>query len=205
MTTTGVDYPVRFDVDYPESSSRWRALLGVLFIFPKLVLLIPHLVILYFLGLAAFVAAYIGYWAVLITGKYPQGLFDFLVGVQRWSSRTDSWLYGLSDGYPPFSLSDPDYPAAFEADYPETSSRWRALLGALFFAKIILLVPHIIVLWALGIILFFAAYIGYWIVLITARYPQGLFNFVSGVQRWEYRTTAWLFGLVDSYPPFSLK
>jgi hypothetical protein len=205
MSTTGVDYSVRFEVEYPESSSRWRALLGVLFVFPKLVLLIPHLVILYFLGLAAFVAAYIGYWVVLITGRYPQGLFDFLVGVQRWSSRTDSWLYGLSDGYPPFSLSDPDYPAAFEADYPETSSRWRALLGALFFAKIILLVPHIIVLWALGIILFFATYIGYWIVLITARYPQGLFNFVAGVQRWEYRTSAWLVGLTDSYPPFSLK
>lgn len=205
MSTTGVDYSVRFEVAHPESSSRWRALLGVLFVFPKLVLLIPHLVILYFLGLAAIVVTYIGYWAVLITGKYPQGLFDFLVGVQRWNSRTDSWLYGLSDGYPPFSFTEAEYPAAFEADYPETSSRWRALLGALFFAKIILLVPHLIILYALGIILIFAVYVGYWIVLVTARYPEGLFNFVSGVQRWEYRTTAWLVGLTDSYPPFSLK
>ena len=205
MSTTGVDYSVRFEVGYPESSSRWRALLGVLFVFPKLVLLVPHLVILYFLGLAAIVVTYIGYWAVLITGKYPKGLFDFLVGVQRWSSRTDSWLYGLSDGYPPFSFTEAEYPAVFEADYPEMSSRWRALLGALFFAKIILLVPHLIILYALGIILFFAVYVGYWIVLVTARYPEGLFNFVSGVQRWEYRTTAWLVGLVDSYPPFSLK
>lgn len=205
MSTSSPAYPVRFEVEYPESSSRWRALLGVLFFFPKLVLLIPHLVILYFLGLAALVAAYIGYWAVLITGKYPAGLFNFLADVQRWSSRTDSWLYGLSDGYPPFSLGDPDYPAVFEAEYPESSSRWRALLGAIFFAKTILLIPHLILLWVLGIILLFAVYVGYWIVLITARYPQGLFNFVSGVQRWEYRASAWLFGLVDSYPPFSLK
>ena len=205
MTTTGVEYPMRFEVDYPESSSRWRALLGVLFFFPKLVLLTPHLVILYFLGLAALVATYIGYWAVLITGKYPEGLFSFLVGVQRWNSRTDSWLYGLADSYPPFSLSDPDYPATFEVDYPESPSRWRALLGALFFAKIILLVPHLIVLSALGIVGFFAIYIGYWIALITGRYSSGLFNFVSGVQRWSYRTQAWLAGLTDKYPPFSLR
>ena len=202
MTTTGVEYPMRFEVEYPESSSRWRALLGVLF-FPKIVLLVPHLVVLSFLGIAASVVTYIGYWAVLITGKYPEVLFNFLVGVQRWSARTDSWLYGLADSYPPFSLSDPDYPATFEVDYPESSSRWRALLGVLF-GKFLLLIPHLIVVSALGIIMFFAVYVGYWIALITGRYPAELFNFVSGVQRWSYRTNAWLYGLTDKYPPFSL-
>ncbi len=97
-------YPVDFEVEYPESGSRLLALIGVLFFF-KWILLIPHLIILTFLGIAQFVVVYIGYWAVLITGRYPKGLFDFGVGVQRWSLRTTAWLNGWSDRYPPFSLS----------------------------------------------------------------------------------------------------
>ena len=203
MTTNGVDYPVRFDVDYPEASSRWRALLGVLF-FLKIVLLIPHLVVLYFLSIASFVALYIGYWAVLITGRYPEVLFNFVAGVQRWSTRTDSWLYGLTDSYSPFSLSEADYPASFEVDYPESSSRWRALLGVIFL-KFVLLIPHLLIVSALGIANLFAIYIGYWIVLITGRYPRDLFDFVVGIQRWTYRSNSWLSGLTDRYPPFSLR
>ncbi len=205
MSTTGVDYSVRFEVEYPESSSRWRALLGVLFFFPKLVLLTPHLVILYFLSIAAFVATYIGYWAVLITGKYPEVLFNFLVGVQRWSARTDSWLYGLADSYPPFSLTAPDYPASYEVGYPESSSRWRALLGVLILPKLAFLVPHFAILYGLWLASFAAIYVGYWIALIRGRYPAELFEFVSGVQRWSYRTEAWLAGLTDRYPPLGLR
>lgn len=204
MTTGGADYPVSFEVDYPESSSRWRALLGVLFLL-KAVLLIPHLVILFFLWIAAVVVTYVGYWAVLITGQYPRGLFGFITGVQRWNSRTDSWMYGLTDRYPSFSLSERDYPVAFEIEYPEASSRWRALLGALLFAKALLLIPHMIILYGLGIALLAAVYVGYWIALITGSYPSELFAFVSGVQRWEYRTTSWLVGLTDRYAPFGLE
>ena len=204
MSTSATDYPVSFEVDYPESSSRWRALLGVLF-FLKIVLLIPHLVILLFLWIAAIVVTYIGYWAVLITGTYPRGLFDFIAGVQRWNSRADSWFYGLTDRYPSFSLSERDYPVNFEIEYPESSSRWRALLGVLLFAKALLLIPHWIIFYGLGIATFAAVYVGYWLALITGSYPSELFAFVSGVQRWEYRTTSWLVGLTDSYPPFGLK
>ena len=203
MTTSGVDYPVRFEVDHPESPSRLLALLGVLLLV-KWVLLIPHIVILIFLGIASLVAMYIGYWAVLITGTYPEVLFNFVAGVQRWSTRTDSWMNGLTDTYSPFSLSVADYPAAFEVNYPESPSRWRALLGVIFL-KAVLLIPHLIIVAALGIANFFAIYIGYWIVLITGRYPRDLFDFVVGVQRWNYRSNSWLSGLTDKYPPFSLR
>ena len=147
---------------------------------------------------------YIGYWAVLITGRYPQSLFAFVLGVQRWTTRTDSWMYGTVDRYPPFSLSDVDYPARFEVDYPEVPSRGLALLGVLFLIKLILLVPHIIILYALGFVSFVVVYIAYWAVLITGRYPRGLFTLVVGVQRWSYRTNAWFLGLTDRYPPFTL-
>ena len=196
------DYPVRFDVDYPELPSRGLALLGAL-LFIKGLLLIPHVIILFALGIAASLVVYIGFWAVLITGRYPEGLFDFVVGVQRWQTRTDSWMYGFADRYPPFSKGVEYYPARFEVDYPESSSRVLALLGALLFIKMVLLIPHLVILLFLSILMTVAVYIGYWAVLITGRYPVGLYTFVSGIQRWNYRVGAWLAGLTDRYPPFS--
>ena len=103
MAASGNDYPVSFEAGYPESPSRLLALLGVIF-FIKIILLIPHLIIIYFLSIASFVVMYIGYWAVLITGSYPRGLFNFQIGVQRWSLRLNAWLAGWTDRYPPFSL-----------------------------------------------------------------------------------------------------
>ena len=203
MQSGDTGYPVRFEVDYPEAPSRGLALLGVFFLLKPL-LLIPHIIILYLLGIAGFIVFYIGYWAVLVTGRYPEGLFAFVLGVQRWSVRTDSWVYGTVDRYPPFSLSDVDYPARLEVDYPDVSSRGLALLGVLFLIKIILLVPHLIILYALGLVSFVVVYVAYWVVLITGRYPRGMFDLVVGVQRWNYRTSAWLVGFTDRYPPFTL-
>ncbi len=96
------------------------------------------------------------------------------------------------------------YPAVLQVEYPEHCSRLLALLGAVFFVKGILLIPHIIILILLGTAQGLVIYIGYWAVLITGRYPRGLFNFGVGVQRWGLRTTAWMNGWADSYPPFSL-
>ena len=103
MTTGENDYPVTLEIGYPETSSRLLALLGVLF-FVKGLLLIPHIIILNFLSIISFILMYIGYWAVLITGRYPRGMFAFQVGVQRWSMRTNAWMAGWSDRYPPFSF-----------------------------------------------------------------------------------------------------
>ncbi len=203
MTSQSADYPVRFEADYPESPSRVLALLGVL-LFLKGLLLIPHIVILYVLSIVVTVVVYIGYWAVLITGRFPGGMFNFIVGVQQWSARTDSWMYGWSDKYPPFNLGVQDYAARFEADQPESSSRLLALLGVIFFIKWVLLIPHLIILVVLGTVALIVGYIGFWVVLITGRYPEGLFNLITGFQRWNYRNGAWMGGLTDRYPPFSL-
>ena len=96
------------------------------------------------------------------------------------------------------------YSAVLQVECPGRCSRLLALLGALFFVKWILLIPHIIILILLGIAQGIVIYIGYCAVLITGRYPRGLFNFGVGVQRWGLRTTAWMNGWADSYPPFSL-
>lgn len=96
-------YPAVWQIEYPERSSRLLALLGALFFF-KAVLLIPHIILLYALGMAQFLVIYFSYWAVLITGRYPRCLFNFGVGVQKWSIRTDAWMWGWTDSYPPFCL-----------------------------------------------------------------------------------------------------
>ena len=97
-------YPAGLQVEYPERCSRLLALLGVLF-YVKAILLIPHIIILILLGMVQGIVIYIGYWAVLITGRYPKGLFHFGVGVRRWRFRVDAWMNGWTDSYPPFSLS----------------------------------------------------------------------------------------------------
>ena len=95
-------YPVNLDVQYPEHPSRLWALGTLFFLIPKMVVLIPHLIILYVLGFVAMVVAIIGQLAVLFIGRYPRGLFDFVVGFSRWQMRVNGFLMGLTDTYPPF-------------------------------------------------------------------------------------------------------
>ena len=97
-------YPVDVVVAYPEHSSRLLAFLTLLLMLPKMIVLIPHFVVLYILGIASFIAFVFGQIAVLFTGRYPRSLFDFVVGVARWQVRTNAYFTGLTDKYPPFAL-----------------------------------------------------------------------------------------------------
>jgi hypothetical protein len=92
------DYPVRFNVEYPEKLSR-------LLIFVKWLLAVPHVVILGLLGLVGLAVYVIAWFAILFTGRFPRSLFDFLVGIGRWSVRVNAYIYLMRDEYPPFSLS----------------------------------------------------------------------------------------------------
>ena len=104
MNDASVSDPVRFDVARPERSDRLLAALGILW-FVKPLLLLPHLIVMWFLGIAWVIVVWLAYWVVLFTGTYPRGMFDFVVGVQRWQNRMTAWIAGLSDDYPPFRLS----------------------------------------------------------------------------------------------------
>jgi hypothetical protein len=104
MSTFAQDYPIRLEADYPQTSSRLLALSAILFMFPKTLLLIPHLIILWFIQLAGLVVAIVGFWVVLFTGRYPRGMYEFVLGWLRWQTRISAWMLGLVDRYPPFSL-----------------------------------------------------------------------------------------------------
>ena len=97
-------YPIQVEADYPESSNRFLALLGVLF-FVRAWLLLPHMIVLYFIGIIQIIVIWFGFWGVLFTGKYPRGMFDFVVGATRWQTRANLWSYGITDKHPPFNLN----------------------------------------------------------------------------------------------------
>jgi hypothetical protein len=189
---------------YNERPNRGLALLGLL-LFLKGILLIPHLIVVGVLNWLAGIVAWIGYWIVAFTGKLPDGLADLMGMYLRWQTRTQGWFMGITDQYPPFESDPAGY--RFDAEMPtnENPSRGLAVAGILFMLKALALIPHFIVVLFLWIAAAAATWAGYLIVLITGSLPYGLQDFLAGVQQWWIRIAAWLYGLTDEYPPFSLQ
>ena len=199
-------YPVRVDASLDEPLSRWLWLV-------KWLLAIPHFVLLIFLWIAFVVVSLIALVAILITGRYPRGLFDFNVGVLRWNWRVAFYTYSAlaTDRYPPFSLQDrDDYPTRLEIDYPEHLSR-----GLVLVKWWLLAIPHYLVVgvlvggsqaagvWSgglIGILVLVAAVV----VLFTGRYLPDVFDLVVGLNRWALRVVAYAALMTDEYPPFRL-
>ena len=185
------DYPVTFDVAYPEFPNRWLILV-------RWLLALPHYVVLYFLGLIAGLVWVISFFTILFARTYPESLYRFMVGVTRWSLNVNAYILFL-DRYPPFSMDATDYEAVtFTVEKPDFN-RWLVLV------KWLLVIPHLIVVTVLGVIALVAALLLALGVLVMGRYPRGLFDFLVGVGRWETRANAYMTFLVDAYPPFSLR
>jgi hypothetical protein len=203
MVVVSAVYPVRLEGTLDASVSRW------IWIF-KFLLVVPHLLILLLLRVASLLVTVVAFFAILITARYPRPLFDFNVGVMRWSWRVLFYSYGLlgTDKYPPFTLGEaPGYPARLEVDYPERLSRGLVLV------KFWLLVfPHALVLYALlggqgawnagvaGLLVFYAGVS----MLFTTRYPKGIFDLLMGIHRWSVRVQLYASLMTDVYPPFRL-
>jgi hypothetical protein len=187
----------------------------------KWLLAIPHFIILCFLWIAYAVVTVIAFFAILFTAEYPRSLFDFNVGVLRWTWRVGFYSYCAlgTDKYPPFSLDpDPAYPADLEVEYPGNLSR-----GLVLVKWWLLAIPHYAIIsifvggwdcgweagkWAAGgegagllfvLVLFAAIFL-----LFTGRYYQPFFRLVMGLNRWVYRVTAYASLMTDRYPPFRL-
>ncbi|MEE9324826.1 MAG: DUF4389 domain-containing protein [Dehalococcoidia bacterium] len=198
-----VAYPVSIRGELTEPPSRGWWLL-------KWLLALPHYIILVFLWVAFIVVTIIAFFAILFTAKYPRGLFDFNVGVLRWSWRVGFYSYQAlgTDRYPPFSLApDDSYPADLEVKYPERLSRGLALVKWWLLA-----IPHYLVVgifqggWGygqgglLGVFVIIAAVA----LLFTGKYHGDIFKLVVGLNRWSYRVAAYAALMTDEYPPFRL-
>lgn len=185
-------YPVRFDVQYPESSSRPL-------LFFRWLLAIPQFIVLYLLILLLEIVTLIAFLSILFTKKYPKGMFDFAVNVMRWQANVGAYLGMLRDDYPPFSMEAGKYPVTFEVDYQPEMSRWAPLY------KWLIIIPNLIALLLVYIVLEIVWILAWFVILFTGKFPRGMFDFIVGGTRWGYRVNAYLFLLTDKYPPFSMK
>jgi hypothetical protein len=199
--------PVQLEGPMDTPLSRWLWLV-------KWVLIIPHLIVLLVLWIIFFVLTIIAGFSILFTRRYPRGIFDFNVGVLRWSWRVAFYSYGAlgTDRYPPFTLgSAPDYPARLEVDYPAELSR-----GLVLIKWWLLAIPHYIIVSIfqggsdigarvgnvslIGALVFFAAVV----LLFRGYYPRTMFDLVIGLNRWVFRVVSYAALMRDEYPPFRL-
>jgi hypothetical protein len=149
------------------------------------------------LGVVAAVCAIIAWFAILFTGRYPDGLQNLATFYLRWRVRAVAYMALLRDEYPPFG--DDGYPVALRIEPPDGD---RDRLTVAF--RIILAIPHVIAIWFLGIAWGITTMIAWFAILFTGRYPAGLYSFGTGVFLWNTRVEAYLLLLHDDYPPFSL-
>jgi hypothetical protein len=149
------------------------------------------------IGAVAFVMAVVSWFAIVFTGKQPKGLWDFASFYLRWRSKAVAYSALLRDEYPPFG--DGDYEVDFGAgEFPEQRDRWSVGL------RVFYLIPHVIVLFFIGIAWFITAVMAWFAILFSGAYPESLYRFAIGYLRWSLRVEAYALLMHDEYPPFSL-
>jgi uncharacterized protein DUF4389 len=196
-------YPIEIRGNLAPSINRWLFL-------AKWLLIIPHIVVLVFLGIGVAFSWLYSLVAILFTGKYPEACFNYNVGVLRWLWRVGFYSYQAlgTDQYPPFSLEpDANYPADITVQYPASLDKGRT-----FIQWWILAIPHYVILavfqggagYHFGglqiILVLFAAVAN----LFTGRYPRDLYALIMGINHWAYRVAGYALLFTNEYPPFRL-
>jgi len=203
--------PVRLNGQLDPALSRFMWLV-------KWLLAIPHVVLLGLLWVAVVAVSIVAFFAIVFTGRYPRSLFDFTVGVLRWTWRVGFYAYNAigTDRYPPFTLGPaPEYAATIDVAYPEHLSRGLVLV------KWLLAIPHYFVLaiflgggawlwntqdarwfWGAGGLISILVLVAGCALAVTGEYPRGLFDVLLGLNRWVYRVWAYVLLMTDAYPPW---
>jgi hypothetical protein len=191
----GADGPVRVRGGIDAPSRR-------LWLVKWCVLAVPHYPILILLYLVYPLLTIVAGVAILFTGRYPRPIFEFNVGVLRWSWRVMNYRFPMNttDKYPPFSLAArDDYPGDLEVDYPEQLSRWAVLVKWWLLG-----LPQILLCWALEPFLQLLCVTNAVWLLCKGTIHRGMFDLLMGIVRWRYRVAVYVSFMRDEYPPFQL-
>ena len=183
-----MSYPVTFEADYVERRSRLTT-------FFRLILAIPLAIWLYVYAILAYIGIVIAWFAILITGTYPQGLYDFVTGFTRFLARFTAYTVLLCDPYPSFGGSDdPAYPVRMQFERLESYSRLKTLF------RIILAIPILVLRYVMNLLLEIGAIAAWIVIVITGKMPRGLFDLMVLANSYMARSDAYIY-LLSETPP----
>lgn len=185
-------YPLTYEADYIEERNRVQT--GF-----RLILAIPWLIVgsVYFTG--ASIVAFLAWFAMVFTGRYPAGFYNFMAGFMRFYARVNGWVMLQTDEYPPFDFgANPGYPIRLDVGPPQESySRMKALF------RLIHGVPVLFMLYLIPLLTQTAAVVSWVTIVVTGRQPAGIHNVLSLGNAYQTRATAYFLLMTETYPPVS--
>jgi hypothetical protein len=210
-------YPVSYSIQRPESYSRLTVFFRIILAIPQYIILFgfpfvifygvidsdsslrPLLQLLSYISLTSILGflVFLAWIAIIFAGRFPDAFLGTCLKIFKWQQNVLAYMLLLTDKYPPFGPEP--YDLRLEITSPDRRNRLTT------FFRLILVIPHAVVLGFLNIGLEFVTLIAWFAILFTGHYPAGMYEFALGVARWAARVSAYLYLLVDEYPPFSLK
>jgi Domain of unknown function (DUF4389) len=188
-------YPVSYEADNPgEGRNRLTT-------FFRSIVVIPWMIVAALYGIAASVAVVIAWFALVFTGRYPEGIYDFVAGYVRMISRVNGFYYLATDEWPPFNGdTNESYPVRVgipppKPEYSRLKAGFRIIVG----------IPVLLLSYVQSLIAFVIAIIGWFAILFTGRLSEGLFDPLRSALAYTARATAYFSLLTEDYPPFSLE
>jgi Domain of unknown function (DUF4389) len=186
-----VPYPVTFEADYVEKRSRLTT-------FFRWLLVIPHAIVLAFYAIAALVVVIVAWFALVFTGRWPRGMYDFVAGFFRYGTAVHGYFYLLTDRYPPFGPDVDSYPVRLNVAPPQDEySRLKVLF------RIILAIPPYIIAYAMNIVMQVGAFLAWFAIVVLGRQPKGLQDMIVLGMSYQQRAYAYMALLAEDWPPFT--
>lgn len=196
VDATQSSYPAVLTIPDDNKVANWRPL-------AHWIMVIPHYIVSYVLQIVSQVLALVSWFIIVITGKLPEGIANFQIMATRYNTRVFGWFIGMTEEYPPFTFDavqdDPGDHAIGVSINPELEDRNRLTV----LLRIFWLIPVMVVGIVWAIIAEIIAFLAWFAVLFTGRYPNGMRNFMIGAGRFFLRVTAYGLLLTDEYPPFN--
>ena len=184
-------YPVTFEADYVEKRSRLTT-------FFRWLLVIPQFIVMAFYGLGAAVVVIIAWFALVFTGRWPRGMYDFVAGFFRYSTAVHGYWFLLTDDYPPFGPDVDSYPVRLNIAPPQDEyNRLKVLF------RIILAIPVYIIAYAMNIVAQVGAFLAWFAIVVLGRQPKGLQDMIVLGMSYQQRAYAYMALLAEDWPPFT--